>query len=141
MLTLDETTLFYFSLYSQSQSHKKGVINDWASNVASFDSGISLPKPKSKGGASLNSGVPSLTRASTLSSKSSALTDSITITDKKEGRPVSYSSHIGGLQDEDEAHGAERDAAASSPVKGKVRLSSRVIHFAIMWLNTDRVSF
>jgi hypothetical protein len=33
----------------------------------------------------------------------------------------------GGLADEDEVNGAERDQAALSPVKGKKRLNSKVI--------------
>ena len=129
MLTLDETTLYYWSLNSPDESHKKGLITDWTSSVNSF---APSQNPKNKSIAkSTNSRVPSLTNASTRSSSKSVLTDTVMITaDRKNSRQSAQEPNVkisGGLPDEDETNGEERDVAISSPVKGKVRLTSTVV--------------
>jgi len=126
MLTLDETTLFYFSLYSYPKSGKKGGIKNWASSVASF---APESKLKTKGSASSKSSqVPSLTKGpSNLSSSTSVLTNNVLIfSDDVHDSGAIHANDFGGLQDEDETMGPERDLAASSPVKGKTRLTSTV---------------
>ena len=120
MLTLDETTLYYFSL-SSSEPRGKGGVKEWASMVSTF-----APPSKSKstaGAASLGSQAPSLTSGSTRSSSKSALTDQIVVTMDQVDIVAGEADLQGGLADD----GAERDEAALSPVKGKKRLNSKVI--------------
>jgi hypothetical protein len=103
-------------------------MKDWASSVA--PSNLKAQNTIS----SFKTQVPLLTNASTRSSKS-ALTDHVVITtdhkdDHDSTKQVDVASDAdwqGGLEDEDETHGEERDAAALSPIKGKVRLTSAVI--------------
>lgn len=63
------------------------------------------------------------------------LTNRITIiTDHRDDRQISGRAHeepsdldgLGGLEDEDETKGTEHDMAVSSPIKGKLRLTSTV---------------
>jgi hypothetical protein len=132
MFTLDETTLYYWSLYSPDESHKTGVVTDWRSAVTSFDPLKTKGKAASK---SVNSRVPSLTHASTRTSSKSVLTEKVMITadrkpdvgqgPAKQSNPVTI-NEVGGLFDEDEINGEERDVAVSSPIKGKLRLTSTV---------------
>jgi hypothetical protein len=120
MLTLDETTLFYFSLYSHPKT-QKNVVPDWRTSVALFAPPFNNSnKAKARGPKSL----PSLTTTTTASSTVSSLTNDIWINDNDQGSTDLTWSH--GIDDEDETHGEERDAAASSPIKGKVRLRSSV---------------
>ena len=128
MLTLDETTLFYFSLYSFPESTARGKVKDWTSRVNDF-----APHPTSKTNTTSSSRsksqIPALTTASTHSSRS-VLTDDIVITgrnyDTGAGSDVNW---LGGLEDENETYGEERDAAASSPIKGKIRLVNTVSRY------------
>lgn len=120
MLTLDQSTLFYFSLNSNPDI-KRGI-KSWASNV---DMGLSSDHAKlnnrpvsSKAGSS----------KSVITSKST-LVDNVIISRKVavNSRPDSpLSENFGGIRDEDETFGAERDAAISSPIKGRGRLTSSV---------------
>jgi hypothetical protein len=124
LLTLDETTLFYFSLTSEPIPKKTGIIKNWAAAVDSFPSRA----PSVKSGSS-RSQVPLLTTGSTRSSVTSTLTDAVLISiDRKFARDPTPDDNdrVGGLVDEDETRGKERDAAISSPVKGKMRVTSSV---------------
>ena len=135
MLTLDETTLYYWSLYSHkdSSSNKKGGIVDWNSSVHAFMPPQN-PNLNSKSRAvsrSSKSQVPALTNALTCSSSRSVLTDVVMImsgnmTIRDPAVQSDGDSVHGGLVDEDETKGAERDEAVSSPVKGHVRMTSMV---------------
>ncbi|KAF7979333.1 hypothetical protein HWV62_42749 [Athelia sp. TMB] len=128
MLTLDETTLFYFSLACESSAPKyqTGAIARWVATSA--------PSSRSQGRSnSRTSKAISISTASKSSSASrrvvapSALTNDITIS---ANAPVKTESEdtldfdTGGLSDVDETHGPEHDAAAASPVKGKSRKDS-----------------
>ena len=120
LLTLDETTLFYFSL---PVPKKTGVIKNWAAAVDSYSSNASARSGTSK------SRVPALTIGSTCSTVTSTLTDAVLISmDRKPTHDITPDDddRVGGLVDEDETRGEERNAAASSPVKGKMRVTSSV---------------
>jgi hypothetical protein len=84
--------------------------------------------PSVRSGSS-RSQVPLLTTGSTSSSVTSTLTDAVLISiDHKPARDPTPDDNdrVGGLVDEDETRGKERDAATSSPVKGKMRVTSSV---------------
>jgi len=123
MLTLDETTLFYFSLYSTSKNNASGIIG-WNSKVASFNPAL---KPKGTGAASSSKSSLITTKSSTHSTSKSVLNESVLITDQSDRGAIHTSEEgLGGLQDEDETIGEERDLAITSPIKGKTRLTSTV---------------
>ena len=137
MLTLDETTLFYWSLYSHkdSESGQKGVIADWNAGVNAFappSQGSDFKNRSRATSKRSKSQVPALTDASTHSSRS-VLTDTVIITSTAPDSAVKPESACGGLIDEDETTGAERDAAISSPVKGHIRMTSIVSSYLIYY--------
>jgi hypothetical protein len=120
MLTLDETTLYYYSMYSfdlKSDARKPGLVKNWVAKTDIF----SAP-PKSQSGSS----------RSRNDATSSTLTNRVLITSDRTFNIPSDSDSPdkeelqGGLADEDETKGAERDNAVASPLKGKVRASSTV---------------
>jgi len=133
LLTLDETTLFYYFL---SDSKKKFAdfsagINNWAATIPKNSKPAS--KIASAAGrqsiASIYSGPP-LTEATTRSSGTSALSKNIKVS---RDIPVKIESHDtfiqvaeGGLEDDDETADLEREAAIKSPLKGKKRVSISV---------------
>jgi hypothetical protein len=119
MLTLDETTMFYYSLYSVTGA-KTGVIENWKTRVEPPHS-----KPASR--VSSNSTLPSLTAGSTATTTRSTLSKNVLISESRKIKTEEPSvSQFGGLSDEDEANGDERDAAATSPFKGRNRATSSV---------------
>jgi hypothetical protein len=130
MLTLDATTLYYYFL-SEATNGKKSFssgINDWAASIPSNAKPASRATTISKPGSRArppNSTVPPLTNASTWSSSNSVLTKDIMIT-KKATPPAKITIVDGGLSDEDETAGFEREAAVTSPPKGKQRVTSAV---------------
>jgi hypothetical protein len=133
LLTLDETTLFYYFL---SDSKKKYAdfsagINNWAATIPKNSKPASkvASAAGSRSIASIFSGPP-LTDATTRSSGTSALSKNIKVS---RDIPVKIESHDtfiqvaeGGLEDDDEAADLEREAAIKSPLKGKKRVSSSV---------------
>jgi hypothetical protein len=138
MLTLDETTLFYYSLYSSATGAKNPTtaVEEWKTGVKPDYAPRSKPssrapsKPGSRANyAASSSKVPSLTAASTTSRSTSRsiLTKDVLINQahqkSKEDRSI---SQLGGVSDDDEVNGEERLAAASSPFKEKIRLTSSV---------------
>lgn len=124
MLTLDCTTLFYFSLYSLTNKDKdSGAIDDWADRVSQATQPTRNHKTTSiRSGStpSLTTGLSHSTRP--LVSARLALTNNIKIT---EDNSIIIRSD-GGLSDHDETRGPEREAAIKSPPKGKQRLTSTV---------------
>src|SRR5882762_1738490 len=125
MLTLDSTTLYYYFLSDSTSNNSKKYfsagINDWAASIPSN------AKPMSKRSTSTllsaGSSVPPLTNASTRSSGNSVLSKRVMITTKVEPRIQIID---GGLSDEDETVGVEREAAVASPPKGKNCATSAV---------------
>jgi hypothetical protein len=117
-LTLDATTLFYFNLSRKEKT--KATISSYVKNWSAGVEKVEPPFKPSRASVT-SSKQPSLTRGSTLSSKlSSAWPDDVDFTDHK----VEVIS--GGLSDEYEILGAEREYAVGSPPKGKKRLTSSV---------------
>lgn len=125
LLILDETTLFYHNLrFSKSVKTGAGVIQDWATN---------LPPP-SASSISSSSGS-STTTTSTIRSKFRTTTSGNTVAAAKKIQVPSKRKIInesdndsneeyGAIIDEDEV--VEREAAMSSPIKGRKKLSSDV---------------
>ena len=123
MFTLDHSTLFYFSLNSNPEPFKRGI-KSWASNVdVSFNRAKPLStRPGSKAGSS----------KSVITSKST-LVDNVIISRKAEVKPEPDVESFGLFQDEDETIGAEHDAAITSPIKGRGRLTNSVIKYCIIY--------
>lgn len=135
MFTLDETTVFYHSLQSSYTScQRKGLtdINNWAADVDSqIDAGDRCHTSRTS-----FTIAASLNTVASRQTKKSPLTDNILITSSQDSAPknvasephpdVSMDDISGGLSDEDEMHGLEREEALSSPPKGKNRATSSV---------------
>lgn len=122
MLTLDRTTLFYLSYIDPSaetnDKTNEEFVNTWVDAVQAQGHAVPLktpkpkpPKPKS-GSNATRSALTRVTRDSKPTS-SSALSNSLHVVSSAD-------------QDEDELYGPERDAAMSSPSKGKKRIDSTV---------------
>jgi hypothetical protein len=138
MLTLDETTLYYFFLSDSasamdSKEFSTGI-NDWAASIPENSkpgskANTSQPSIFKNRSASHRNGsvLPPLTNGSTQSSSNSVLTNNILISHTepviriKEEPKKNYHLGVidGGLSDEDETQGLEREAAVTSPPKGK----------------------
>lgn len=140
VLTLDETTLFYYTMTSSEPASRTGTVKNWAAKTDVFSA------PKSKNSSSSFSsrsraGAPSLTYGSSRSTKSSAISNHILISSDRthvnaaDNDPVNDGNSHGGFDDEDEIHGAERDEALSSPRKGKVRATSQVSCIVFLTFN------
>lgn len=126
MLTLDETTLFYFSLACSTSGPKikTGAIDRWNNAVSTFGA---RSRPGSK--ASTTIAASTISKTSSAAKRfvaPSALTSDIQIQSsypvKTEEREVDF----GGVSDADETQGPEHEAAASSPMKGNTRKDSDV---------------
>ena len=137
LLTLNETTLYYYFLSDRSSNSKDEFttgINNWAAelpdNASLTVASTSASRNKSK--LSNRSGdLPALTHATSRSSSASVLSKGIQISQsikvKTEPRNSTSIEIIEfGLEDNDETMGVEREAALMSPPKGKTRVSSAV---------------
>lgn len=134
MLTLDSTTLFYWTLSDPPPKIKFSAVESWAKSIPpgpakpATSQAISVKTRKSY--TNRSSTTPGLTSA-TSHAASSVLTSAITITSaqdpiKIKQDPDSIYAYNGGLSDHEETAGLERDAAYASPIKGKRRLNSEV---------------
>jgi hypothetical protein len=131
LLTLDQSTLFYWTLSDTSHKKRKhaSAIKDWALAVPATKPTLKAPSGLAK------SDVPPLTSGTSHSSAPSVLTDNVKIIShraldsvkvKAEPSPT-LSLHIdGGLSDNDERRGEGWEAAINSPPKGKKRVTSEV---------------
>jgi hypothetical protein len=136
MLTLDPTTLFYWTLSDPPQKIKSSTVETWAKSIPSSAKPVISQATVKTGKSSTNrhsSTAPALTSASSRVT-SSVLTSDITITSaqdyvKIKQVPDSIYAYDGGLTDHEETAGVERDAAHASPIKGKRRLNSEVSIF------------
>src|SRR5882762_4708630 len=131
MLTLDPTTLFYFSLMDLDGKDKNtGLIKDWAKQIPC----------NAKPGSTHSKLTPSLTQGSTHSSYAPPLTQSALNTVKISQLDDGIEITEGGLSDFDEIKGNEQDAVIKSPPKGKQRIMSSVYHaaFSITFTLCDR---
>ena len=145
LLTLNETTLFYYFLSDRTSTYngREGFttgINHWAETIP--DNAQPGDKVASASASRTNlstrnhtaSHIPALTNATSRSSNTSVLSKGIKISEnvnvkvKAQDEPQDMSIEIVelGLEDDDETMGIEREAALKSPPKGKARVSSAV---------------
>jgi hypothetical protein len=147
MLTLDPTTLFYWSLSDPPPKRMKYSVETWAKTIPSNAASRSTSQANSvktgatakrNASASGSTGTPALMSSrSQAPSSTSVLTNDITITNAQVPEAVKIKqdtkaiySYDGALSDHEEITGVERDAAHASPVKGKKRLNSEVsVHY------------
>jgi hypothetical protein len=155
MLTLDPTTLFYWTLSDPPLKKTKYSVESWAKTIP-FNARPSSRAPSQTNsvtgktaksvksyGSSGRSTAPALTRTGVSSrSASSVLTNTITITNAQAPQTVKIKqdtdaiyTYDGALSDCEETAGVERDAAFASPTKGKRRLDSEVSTLFIATLN------
>lgn len=129
LLTLDQTTLFYWNLsneYSKSKLSGPKAVEIW---TVSVPQGVEPPSSKR------TDSTPSLTRSngsraitalrpptSVASRTSSALTNGIKITGEDDDGVMEK----GAVSDRDETRGEEYQAKKKSPVKKGLRLNSQV---------------
>lgn len=139
LLTLDELTLFYWTLSDTSHKKRKhaSAIDEWSLAIPLAAKAASTSKSTSS---RARSDVPSLTSGAT-SSRSyapSTLSENVKIISHKSSDLVKVKSepaltesiyYNGGLSDNDEIKGGERDVAVNSPPKGKKRITSEVFSF------------
>lgn len=143
LLILDETTLFYYNLRTKATvKDKVGLVKNWAAklplpNKPAPRSSASTSE-KSKG--SNHSGPPN-SRTTTSSTAIVIAKETLRVPSKRKA-PVDELStdeddnQYGGFVDEDEE--VEREAAMSSPIKGKQRLTSTVCSFKYSFLFLTR---
>lgn len=143
MLTLDKTTLYYYFLSDDSTSNKRKFsagINEWAESIVNASKPTSKASKSNKSLKSSKSSsrsasvLPLSTNVSSRPSADSVLTKNITISQTVPA-PIKVETNDhdgailivdGGISDEDETKGFERDAAVASPPKGKKRVTSTV---------------
>jgi hypothetical protein len=139
LLTLDESTLFYWTLSDTSGKKRKHIsaINEWASEISANSTKSTSKSTSSRA----KSEIPSLTSgASSRPSAPSVLSNNVRIishqsSDLVKVKPAPAAAlaicYDGGLSDNDEMRGEEREVAINSPPKGKKRITSEVIFFLL----------
>ena len=143
LLSLTETTLYYFFLSDRLRTSNNSNIEEKFSGIDHWATSIPDNRlPVAASGSKLlnppQTQVSALTNATTHSSKTSVLSKSVKISQnananvKTQSEPHDTLIEIVKLrlQDDDEMIGAEQEAALKSPPKGKVCVSSAVTnHF------------
>ena len=150
LLTLDESTLFYWTLSDSEAPHKKQKlteINKWASAISgsrTTQAGSTRPQAPTKStSVRSKTDVPSLTSGTSHRSYApSVLSNDVKIISRRPSVVASkvkaeVAEHVlalsinnnGGLSDYDEINGEERKLAINSPPKGKKRITSEVFFF------------
>lgn len=149
MLTLDPTTLFYWSLSDPPSKKMKYSVESWAKNIANANpasratsraNSVRTGKASTTGTSKRHgSTAPALSASGSSQPASSVLTNAITVTDAQVPRTVKINqdtdtiyAHNGAISDCEETAGVERDAAFASPNKGKRRLNSEVSTLSVM---------
>jgi len=131
MLTLDATTLFYFSLSdtytsAKDKHHNTGLVSNWAAKV---HWNVKLVNKPISG---QSTSTPALTNSRSQSrippSMHSALTNNVRINDQLDKDGDVEIINDGGLSDRDEIKGQEYEFAIKSPPKGKKCVTSSVGH-------------
>ena len=143
MLTLDPTTLFYWTLSDPPPKKiKLSMVESWAKSIPPSTKPVTGPATVKTGKSSANhrsSTAPALTSASSHVT-SSILTSAITITTqdpiKIKQDPGQIYTYDGGLSDHKETVGIECEVAHASPIKGKRRLNSEVSIFCMNSCNS-----
>jgi hypothetical protein len=142
-LTLDESTLFYWTLSDASHKKRKHIsaISEWALEIPAKSTTSHASGSKSTTSGRSKTVIPSLTHGTSASGRSyapSVLSDdvkiishpsSILVKVKNEPAPALSLLNNGGLSDNDEIKGEEREFAVNSPPKGKKRITSEVLFF------------
>jgi hypothetical protein len=138
MLTLDETTLFFWNLSNEARARRAGVtaqtpVANW---VAVTVPGVPPPPVSQLSTGTQSSRAPSQPRSvrtmsahsSLFQSSRSALSTQVSVKGyARAGRNnEDEASFVGGLSDHDELEGDEFKDAQNSPVKGKCRVNSKV---------------
>lgn len=141
LLTLDESTLFYWTLSDASHKKRKhsstsSAINKWATAIHTSGSTKSSSQAPKSTSSHAKTDIPSLTcGTSSRSFAPSVLSDNVKIFShqssdvvkvKAECAPALSIYNNGGLSDNDEMRGEEREVAIKSPPKGKKRITSEV---------------
>ena len=141
LLTLDQSTLFYRTL----SNFYTGNNRDPSDGIREWRLAVPKSKPISQVANSLTrharprSTTPSVMSGAGRSSAPSVLTGNVTIitecqpsglakVNPKLASTTGFNEN-GGLSDNDEIKGAEREAALASPLKGKRRITSKVHKF------------
>jgi len=120
LLTLDETTLFYYSL---SQGGKKtagsvaSLLKDWSNGVTAG----AAPSNTSHVSSAISSEVAIISKP-----KSAATTGIVKGKGKNIVKEEPVEEETAGFVDEDKMQGVERDQAVNSPIKGNAKLDSAV---------------
>ena len=142
MLTLDQSTLFYWTFSDSNAKKRKHAIDEWAATIPNnakpasrAPSQTTTRSHKSRS----NSALPSLTSGTSRLTAPSVLTNNIKIVTHPALAPVKVKAEPapdiieiysdGGLSDNDEMRGIEREAAVTSPPKGKKRITSEVSRY------------
>jgi hypothetical protein len=143
MLTLNTTTLFYWTLSLNPTPKKmKFSVEAWEKSIPSNakptscapSQANSMKTGKSSGTTKhYNSTAPTLTSGTSSCSVTSVLTSAVTITSAahvppkiKQDPDTIYTQDEGGISDCEEITGVERAVAHASPIKGKKHLTSKV---------------
>ena len=145
LLTLDESTLFYWTRSDASSTKRKrsSVIKEWVSAVPTNCRTKSRSQVLNSTSSTANTDIPLLTcGTSDRSYAPSVLSNNIKIFShqsrasdigkvKAEPQAVPALSiyNDGGLSDNDEIKGEEQQVAINSPPKGKRQLTSKVFYF------------
>lgn len=128
LLTLDETTLFYYSLrhsYANPKASDEGfraVVNNWSAAVNL----TKLPAPANTTGSKTESTLaPGKSATASTISNSVAIESKVKLASTEKGKAKKSAvkveeieDDIHGIVDEDEMDGVEREDAMMSPVKG-----------------------
>ena len=151
-LTLDESTLFYWMLISNTYTGKKekqlSEVSKWASAISTYTTTSSSHTKPTLQAPTRNSShakysILSLTTSGTTgrSYAPSVLSDNVKIIGqqfsdvvivKDEPAPVLSLYNDGGLSDNDEMKGEEREVAIKSPPKGKRQITSNITIFFLV---------
>ena len=148
LLTLDQSTLFYWTLSDASQKKQKhsSKINEWAATIpATAKPTFQAPRSTSS---HAKSGIPSLMSGASHSLAPSVLTDDVKIISYWASNPVKVKAEPvpelsmyddGGLSDNDEIRGEEQEVTINSPPKGKKRVTSEVSLFSFIQVSYDNL--
>jgi hypothetical protein len=117
LLVLDETTLFYHTLSVTKPSKAAGLIKSWAANVSEVVHLASKTKAPASTRTATSTTLNNPKARTTATSRAVVISSKI----KVKSEPV---DNVLGFADKDETE--ERQAALSSPIKGKKRLDSSV---------------
>jgi hypothetical protein len=152
LLTLDKSTLFFWTLsdssLSKKRKYKSDTINNWAAEVPCTAAPSSHTHSNTTAPTISRHSVPSLTSGTSRSHSSggskahSNQTDNVKISRAAVGlakvnaepalaKMINIMSN-GGLSDNDEINGEEQLATVQSPFKGKARVTSEVSSVWVM---------